>query len=139
LVVLCCVDASGQQPQQDKFRQIDRRRGELLLRIEQIRIDLETGQTAGLNGLVDVYKDLFILDYDDPRTRLGAALAMQHEPDEQVIEILFDMVLHRKPDDEAMKLCKAHLAKHKDDPKYAIEEIIWAMCNTKEFVDMIRE
>ena len=75
-----------------------------------------------------------MLDYDDPRTRLGAALAMKGVSAEQLINVMFDMVLKRKPTEDQVDRCKQHMAKNKKQRKRAIADVIWALCNTKEFV-----
>ena len=128
--------AQADDPSRSALQEIDAKRNEL-----QAKIDLYHGAAVELNALTKLaewHKDLYLLDFDDPRTRLGAALAMQNDASELVTEILFDMVLQREPTDKEADRCQEHLAKHRDEPKQAIEDILWALCNTKEFVDRLR-
>ncbi len=92
LISLLCAFASADESQRDKLRRIDAKRQELLKQIEQTRQDPLPNRMNRSIKLIKLYTDLFMLDYDDPRTRLGAALAMKGVSDERLIDVMFDMV-----------------------------------------------
>jgi len=56
-----------------------------------------------------------------------------HPADDKVKE-LYRWVYSREPDAEELQIAKAHLEKHKDNPKMAFEDIVWALINSKEFL-----
>ncbi|MCH7726999.1 MAG: hypothetical protein IH991_11025 [Planctomycetes bacterium] len=134
LISSLCAFASADESQRDKLHRIDAKRQELLKQIEQTRQDPLPNRMNRSIELVKLYTDLFMLDYDDPRTRLGAALAMKGVSAEQMINVMFDMVLNRKPTEDELGRCKQHMAKNKKQRKDAIADVVWALCNTKEFV-----
>ena len=129
--------AVAEELPRDRLREIDEKRNDLQAKIELLST-MQVGP-SGLSNLAEAYKDLYLLDYDDPRTRLGAALAMQNDSPEVVTEHLFAMALEREPTKEELTRCQEHLAKNRDKPKMATEDIIWALCNTKEFADRLRQ
>ena len=55
-------------------------------------------------------------------------------PIEVKINELYRWVYSREPDSEEMRIATAHLEKHKDNPKLAFEDIVWALINSKEFL-----
>lgn len=55
-------------------------------------------------------------------------------PADLKIKELYRWVYSREPDTEEMKIALAHLEKHKDNPKLAFEDIVWALINSKEFL-----
>lgn len=57
----------------------------------------------------------------------------EHASDVKIKE-LYRWVYSREPDAEEMKIAMAHLDKHKDNPKLAFEDIVWALINSKEFL-----
>ena len=64
-----------------------------------------------------------------------ALLANDKERDDTAkIQELYRWVYSREPDAEELKIALAHIEKHKDNPKLAYEDIIWALINTKEFL-----
>lgn len=56
-----------------------------------------------------------------------------HGSDAKIKE-LYRWVYSREPDSEEMRIAQAHLEKHKDNPKLAYEDIVWALINSKEFL-----
>ncbi len=58
----------------------------------------------------------------------------KNRPDEEKVRELYRWVYAREPDAEELQIALAHIAKHKDNPKLAYEDIIWALINTKEFL-----
>jgi hypothetical protein len=55
-------------------------------------------------------------------------------PDEEKIRELYRWVYSREPVSDELGIALAHIAKHKDNPKIAYEDIVWALINTKEFL-----
>ncbi|WP_373653029.1 DUF1549 and DUF1553 domain-containing protein [Schlesneria sp. DSM 10557] len=55
-------------------------------------------------------------------------------PAEAKIKELYRWVYSREPDQEEMQIALAHLEKHKENPKVAFEDIVWALINSKEFL-----
>ena len=53
---------------------------------------------------------------------------------DQRVSELYRWVYSRNPDSEELEIAKAHIEKHKDNPKIAYEDIVWALINTKEFL-----
>lgn len=54
-------------------------------------------------------------------------------PDDKIRE-LYRWVYSRDPQTDELQIALAHLEKHKDNPKVAYEDIVWALVNTKEFL-----
>ncbi|MGE0761493.1 MAG: hypothetical protein AB7O38_31050, partial [Pirellulaceae bacterium] len=50
------------------------------------------------------------------------------------IRDLYLLAFARAPLPEEASVALAHIEKHKDDPKRAYEDIVWALVNTKEFL-----
>ena len=57
----------------------------------------------------------------------------EHQSDAKIKE-LYRWVYSREPDAEEIQIATAHLEKHKDNPKLAFEDIVWALINSKEFL-----
>ena len=57
----------------------------------------------------------------------------EHQADVKIKE-LYRWVYSREPDSEEMQIAAAHLEKHKENPKLAFEDIVWALINSKEFL-----
>ena len=55
-------------------------------------------------------------------------------PHEDKVKELYRWVYSRAPVEVEMKVALAHIEKHKDKPKIAYEDIVWALINTKEFL-----
>lgn len=55
-------------------------------------------------------------------------------PDDQKVRELYRWVYSREPVEDELKVALAHLEKHKDSPKIAWEDVLWALVNTKEFL-----
>jgi hypothetical protein len=55
-------------------------------------------------------------------------------PDDQKVRELYRWVYSREPAEDELKVALSHLEKHKDNPKIAWEDILWALVNTKEFL-----
>ena len=55
-------------------------------------------------------------------------------PADVKIKELYRWVYSREPDSEELQIALAHLEKHKDNPKVAFEDIVWALINSKEFL-----
>ena len=132
-----CVSVSADESADRKLRQIDEKRRMVLQRIEQFPRNKRLVQPLHCGNLSELYKDLFMLDYDDPRKPLGAALAMNGAPNEQLIEIIFETVVRRKPKRDELEFCQLHLAKKSNNRKDAIIDIVWALCNSKEFIKLV--
>ena len=114
---------------------IDAKREELRQKLAQAQ--REQNRMYRRTHLAETHMKLMFLDYDDPRTELGAAVAMSNVSNEHLVEIMYEMTLNRKPTMEETKQCLTHMAKHADEPRRVTEEIIWALCNTREFVERI--
>ncbi len=54
--------------------------------------------------------------------------------DEEKLNELYRWVYSRAPRKSELKFALAHIAKHKEKPQIAYEDIIWALVNTKEFL-----
>lgn len=137
LFVGLCVSAHADEPDAARPRRIDKQRQKVLRQIEELRRDPSLDRMNYSIRLSELHRDLFTLDYDDPRTRLGAAVAMSDVSDDELIDLLFDLVLARKPTDEQVQICRQHLAELKGRRREAVLDLVWAMCNTKEFVERI--
>lgn len=53
---------------------------------------------------------------------------------EAKIRELYLLAFSREPVPDEMAIALAHIEKHKDNPKVAYEDIVWALINTKEFL-----
>ncbi|MCA9049206.1 MAG: DUF1553 domain-containing protein [Planctomycetaceae bacterium] len=47
---------------------------------------------------------------------------------------LYQVVFSRNPREDEMQVAVAYIDRHKDNPKVAYEDILWALINTKEFL-----
>ncbi|MBC8114205.1 MAG: hypothetical protein H7062_07500 [Candidatus Saccharimonas sp.] len=70
----------------------------------------------------------------DGNGRSGKFANDKDRPTDAKIKELYRWVYSREPDAEEMKIALAHVEKHKDTPKLAYEDIIWALINSKEFL-----
>jgi hypothetical protein len=83
---------------------------------------------------------LHLLNSDEVQGKLAAAngradvLAKDARPDAEKIEELFLWAFARKPTPGDMSTAVAHINKHAQNKKFAYENILWALLNTKEFV-----
>ena len=84
LVLLCAGVLADKPDREEKRVKVDQQREVLRKKIEQVR-QATGNRMLRATTLVDLYKDLFLLDYDDPRTALGAAVAMRDVPVEQLV------------------------------------------------------
>jgi hypothetical protein len=64
---------------------------------------------------------------------LLADLLAKEQTDEQIIAALYEQVLSRKPTAEDRATCARFLTETKDR-KEAIEDILWALVNSTEFL-----
>jgi Protein of unknown function (DUF1553) len=65
----------------------------------------------------------------------AAKLANEKDrPNEEKIRELYRWVYSRDPESDELGIALAHIEKHKDNPKVAYEDIVWALVNTKEFL-----
>jgi hypothetical protein len=62
-----------------------------------------------------------------------AQLIGQNKPDAEIIETLYLAAVSRKPNSEELAAATAHIASS-PDRKLALEDIGWAILNTKEFL-----
>ncbi|MEQ8789270.1 MAG: hypothetical protein RIC55_23450 [Pirellulaceae bacterium] len=138
LTAAIAASANGQETRAAKRKAIDQQRQELLTQQEQIRRDPMISGTTRLVRLGELSQKLFMLDYDDPRTRIGAAVAMQDASDDELLPILFDVVIKRAPKEQELTACRKLLAEAKHGRREAIHEIVWALCNTREFVELLK-
>ena len=63
--------------------------------------------------------------------RFASDKAREHQ---QKIRDLYLLTFSREPIAEELGIALAHIEKHKDNPKIAYEDIVWALINTKEFL-----
>ncbi len=71
------------------------------------------------------------------KVQRGHAARLAHEKDrspQEKVEELYLYTLGRPPRPNELKLCLAHIEKHKDNPQVAYSDILWALINTKEFL-----
>lgn len=70
----------------------------------------------------------------DAKGRASVFAGDKDHSNEAKIRELYRWVYSREPDAEEMKIAATHLEKHKDNPKIAYEDIVWALINSKEFL-----
>ena len=61
-------------------------------------------------------------------------LARDKRPDSEKVEELFLWAFGRRPTESQMRLALENVARHANNKRFAYENIIWALINTKEFV-----
>lgn len=66
--------------------------------------------------------------------RAATLAADKNRTDDEKLRELYRWVYSREPDSDELQIAQAHIAKHKDNPKLAYEDIVWALINTKEFL-----
>jgi hypothetical protein len=135
LIAVLCASALADD-NADKLRQIDERREALRREVDEVRRDEALDRMSRSIRLTELNLELFMLDYDDSRTRLGATVAMPDVSDEELVELLYDLVLARAPTPEQMKLCTDYLAKQ-PIRRASVCEIVHSLCNTREFIELI--
>ena len=65
----------------------------------------------------------------------AAALANDKERDHvKRLTELYNVAFSRNPVQQELEIATSHINKHKNDPKRAYEDIVWALINTKEFL-----
>lgn len=86
-------------------------------------------------------QSLHLLNSSEVQNKISAGNArpavMANEkdrPSEDKIRELYRWVYARDPDAEELSIAVAHLNKHQDNLKLALEDITWALINTKEFL-----
>jgi hypothetical protein len=139
LAAAIVTPAWGRESRAARLKAIDNRRRALLAERERIRHDREISGSSRLVALCENSQKLFMLDYDDPRTRIGGAVAMQDVSDEEFLPVLFDVIAERKPQEKELAACRKHMAEKKGNRREAIRDIVWALCNTKEFVEKLKD
>jgi hypothetical protein len=83
---------------------------------------------------------LHLLNSDEVQGKLARAggradlITQDKRPDAEKVDELFLWAFARKPTDEQRKVALEHLAKHATNKRFAYENILWALLNTKEFV-----
>ncbi len=85
---------------------------------------------------------LHLLNSDEIQGKLSRAggradlvsSAKDTRPDAEKVDELFLWAFARKPTDEQRQVALEHIAKHPTNKKFAYENILWALLNTKEFV-----
>jgi hypothetical protein len=91
-------------------------------------------------GEANLAQALHLLNSDEIQgmlTRAGGRadlLAKDTRPDADKIDDLFMRAFGRLPAPEQKKAALDHLAKHAKDKKVGLENILWALLNTKEFL-----
>ena len=50
------------------------------------------------------------------------------------VKELYEVVYSRPPRANELKLARAYIDRHKDNPRIAYEDLLWALINTKEFL-----
>ena len=63
--------------------------------------------------------------------KLAAETERSHE--DRLTE-LYQVVFARSPREDEMNVATTYIEKHKDNPKVAYEDLLWALINTKEFL-----
>ena len=83
---------------------------------------------------------LHLLNSDEVQNKLSRAggradaLVKDPRPDAEKVEELFLWAFAHKPSPTQMEAALAHIAKNDKNKKFAYENIVWALINTKEFV-----
>ena len=83
---------------------------------------------------------LHLLNSDEIQGKVSRAggradsLAKDPRPDSDKVDELFLWAFARKPTSAQRELALSHVAKHTANKKFAYENILWALLNTKEFV-----
>jgi len=91
-------------------------------------------------GDANLAQALHLLNSDEIQNMLTRAggradlLAKDKRPDGELLDELFLGTVGRPPTAEQKKTALEHLAKHKDKRKVALENILWALVNTREFL-----
>src|SRR5438094_8962185 len=83
---------------------------------------------------------LHLLNSEEVQNKLSRAggradaLVKDPRPDAEKVEELFLWAFAHKPSPTQMEAALAHIAKNDKNKKFAYENIVWALINTKEFV-----
>jgi len=67
----------------------------------------------------------------------GRAVILANDKDrshDDKIRELYRWAYAREPQADELQIALGHIEKHKDDPRVAYEDIVWALINTKEFL-----
>ncbi|MBC8288765.1 MAG: hypothetical protein H8E37_00455 [Planctomycetes bacterium] len=78
------------------------------------------------------------LDVHDPQTVLGKLAAKEDETPSEITTSIFGELLGRQPEEREIELCQKHFKKKDAKRLEAIEDIVWAILATREFMALLR-
>jgi hypothetical protein len=97
--------------------------------------ECERSQSANLAQSLHLLNSKEVQDKITGASSRAAMLAKDTKrSDEEKVKELYRWVYSRAPKDEEMKFALSYIARHKEKPQIAYEDIIWALINTKEFL-----
>ena len=97
--------------------------------------ECERSQSANLAQSLHLLNSKEVQDKITGASGRAAMLAKDTKrTDEEKVNELYRWVYARAPKDEEMKFALSYIARHKEKPQIAYEDIIWALINTKEFL-----
>ncbi|QDU48849.1 DUF1549 and DUF1553 domain-containing protein [Gimesia panareensis] len=97
--------------------------------------ECERSQSANLAQSLHLLNSKEVQDKITGASSRAAMLAKDTKrTDEEKVKELYRWVYARAPKDEEMKFALSYIARHKEKPQIAYEDIIWALINTKEFL-----
>ncbi len=92
------------------------------------------------NGRGTVVQSLHLMHADRLNARIGhergraRQLAESNRPPVEVVEELYLAAYSRRPSTEELKAAEAHFAKHAARKREAVEDLVWALVNSAEFI-----
>lgn len=97
--------------------------------------ECERSQDANLAQSLHLLNSKEIQDKISKNEARAAKLAAETERShEQRMSELYQVVFARNPRPDEMTVATTYIEKHKDNPRIAYEDILWALINTKEFL-----
>ena len=97
--------------------------------------ECERSQDANLAQSLHLLNSKEVQDKISKNGARAASLAAETDRShEQRMTELYQVVFARNPREDEMKVATSYIERHKDNPKVAYEDILWALINTKEFL-----
>jgi hypothetical protein len=140
----CAAEASGLPVRNPALRppfkdlaQLKQARKELQNQLKSLEIKKFKSQAGRLKARHQIVLGLRELDVYDPGTAIGKLAAQKDAPDSKLIGTVYRELLTREPEEKEKEICRKHLTKKDGERLEAVEDIVWAMLNSREYLALM--
>lgn len=112
-------------------------RKELQKQLKSLEIKKFKSQEDRLKAEHRIVLRLRELDVHDPGTAIGRLTAQKDTPDEKLIGTIYRELLIREPEKPEIEICRKHLKEKGEKRLEAVEDIVWAMLHSREYLAMM--